>query len=601
MPDVFISFKSQDKAIAESIYEGLTARGVSCWISTRDVRPGTNYQEQITQAIRNCNVMILVFSHAAQQSPEIPRELALASQNKKPVIPVRIEAVEPNDVFAYTLATSQFLDVHDNFHRNFEDYVGQISKAVSYHLQAQNQGGLRSEALQPGLSLRPSGLEHGQQSPVESVEQISANSDPEISKTLTSEAGGVGVTPEFLKSVAEQTSALSLRSAYAFGIVKGLQREVAVIRDMVIEWDRSYRSSLRCGYVVELFESHGILEEFKKKHWSSGNTHAFEAQLDRYRRIKQQYIEFKAGRISESVENEDVESRRISTGKADESFSADSSAINPASNPAAAVVQESAKPGEAKKPFLVMLVMAIVVVGAGALYFMKNRNLGDVGSSVASTAIQSPTAAATLGAGDAAAKTDSIVALKGQIGNYPIESAEPIVMVMLRAVRDGHEGVFQQASERITQFPQPVRGDRSAARTANARGLEVFKNKDYATAIVLFLEAVGADNADEEAVNNVSYAFLMSGAHGEARQWAIAALTLNPNRSSAWFNLAMALAEQGAEDDAVGAFLLSHKHSNSSEKFTRFLIDRSDRDDASPKLKVAIQAALGLLVQPANR
>ena len=97
------------------------------------------------------------------------------------------------------------------------------------------------------------------------------------------------------------------------------------------------------------------------------------------------------------------------------------------------------------------------------------------------------------------------------------------------------------------------------------------------------------------------YAFFMSGAHGEARQWAIAALTLNPNRSSAWFNLAMALAEQGAEDDAVGAFLLAHKHSNSSEKLTRLLIDRSDRDDVSPKVKVAIQAALGLLVQPANR
>ena len=63
----------------------------------------------------------------------------------------------------------------------------------------------------------------------------------------------------------------------------------------------------------------------------------------------------------------------------------------------------------------------------------------------------------------------------------------------------------------------------------------------------------------------------------------------------------MALAEQGAEDDAVGAFLLAHKHSNSSEKLTRLLIDRSDRDDVSPKVKVAIQAALGLLIQPANR
>src|SRR5687767_6221771 len=117
----------------------------------------------------------------------------------------------------------------------------------------------------------------------------------------------------------EQTSTLSLRAAYAFGAAKNLEREIAAIRDMVIEWDLSYGSSLRRGYIVELFESHGILEEFKQKHWSVGNTPTGEGKIRRYRRIKQQYIDFLAGRTPELLEKEDTESQEESQACAAES------------------------------------------------------------------------------------------------------------------------------------------------------------------------------------------------------------------------------------------------------------------------------------------
>ena len=70
----------------------------------------------------------------------------------------------------------------------------------------------------------------------------------------------------------EQTRRCSLRAAYVFGAEKGVESEVSAIRDMVIEWDSSYTSSLRRGYIVDLFERHGIFEDFKNKHWPFGNT-----------------------------------------------------------------------------------------------------------------------------------------------------------------------------------------------------------------------------------------------------------------------------------------------------------------------------------------
>ena len=94
----------------------------------------------------------------------------------------------------------------------------------------------------------------------------------------------------------EQTTALSLKAAYAFGAAKGLPGEVNEIRDMVIEWDSSYTSSLRRGYIVELFEKHAIFDDFKAQHWAYGNTPAGKTQRRHYLKIKRQYEDFLEGR-----------------------------------------------------------------------------------------------------------------------------------------------------------------------------------------------------------------------------------------------------------------------------------------------------------------
>lgn len=107
----------------------------------------------------------------------------------------------------------------------------------------------------------------------------------------------------------QQTQTLSLVAAYAFGKERGCGSEVTKIRDMVIEWDSGYTSSLRRGYIVELFERLGIFEEFKRLHWSFGDTPPGETRRRRFLRIKSQYEEYVAGRAPElsDTETEDRE------------------------------------------------------------------------------------------------------------------------------------------------------------------------------------------------------------------------------------------------------------------------------------------------------
>jgi hypothetical protein len=117
-----------------------------------------------------------------------------------------------------------------------------------------------------------------------------------------------------------QTATLSLIAAYAFGTERGLQREVDEIRNMVIEWDRSYTSSLRRGYIVDLFEKRGVYEAFKEGYWAYGNTPAGETKRRRYLRIKQEYEKFLAGSDGPDELGDD----EPEDGKSDQQFAAES-------------------------------------------------------------------------------------------------------------------------------------------------------------------------------------------------------------------------------------------------------------------------------------
>lgn len=125
---VFISYATADRKQALSVCKALEGRGTSCWISSRDVAPGENYQEAIVRSIRNARAIVLVFSEAANNSDEIKKELSLASRFHVPVMALRIEDVEPSDAFAYELSTRQWIDAFDGWDRSIDALVGRIGQ-----------------------------------------------------------------------------------------------------------------------------------------------------------------------------------------------------------------------------------------------------------------------------------------------------------------------------------------------------------------------------------------------------------------------------------------------------------------------------------------
>ena len=89
--DVFVSYSSSDDTVAVDLVSRLEARNVSCWMAPRDVRPGTTYADALYYAIEAAPVFVVLMSTAANSSDHIARELEIANQMEKRIVPVRLE------------------------------------------------------------------------------------------------------------------------------------------------------------------------------------------------------------------------------------------------------------------------------------------------------------------------------------------------------------------------------------------------------------------------------------------------------------------------------------------------------------------------------
>lgn len=107
---VFISYASEDGAVAESVCQAIEGAGVSCWIAPRDVRAGDFYADSIVQAINNCELLVLVLSKHSIDSPHVLREIERASSKKRPIISIHVDSTPLPPGLEYFLSASHWLD-----------------------------------------------------------------------------------------------------------------------------------------------------------------------------------------------------------------------------------------------------------------------------------------------------------------------------------------------------------------------------------------------------------------------------------------------------------------------------------------------------------
>jgi TolB-like protein len=105
--DVFISYAAKDRERVALLVEGLQKAGVSVWIDMDGIEVAAMWSREIVSAIRECKVLLLSISLHSTESENVVKELALASERKKPIIPIYLEPAEIPETMEYQLAGIQ--------------------------------------------------------------------------------------------------------------------------------------------------------------------------------------------------------------------------------------------------------------------------------------------------------------------------------------------------------------------------------------------------------------------------------------------------------------------------------------------------------------
>jgi len=123
--DVFISFAFPDKDAAAKIYACLKSNGINpFWCE--DLTAGQDYPQLLGEAVRNSKSFLLVVSNSSDNSATVRKETTIAHNNKKTIIPVRIEDILPKNL-EYLIANSLFFDA---FPQPLEQHLPRLTSDI---------------------------------------------------------------------------------------------------------------------------------------------------------------------------------------------------------------------------------------------------------------------------------------------------------------------------------------------------------------------------------------------------------------------------------------------------------------------------------------
>src|SRR6266511_186788 len=101
--DVFIAYSRKDSAAAETVELRLLQSGLTCYRDVTNIPGSAEWMAEITKAIEACHTIVVLFSHQSVKSNHVKREVAIAVESGKPLVPLFLShdiELPPNMQFA---------------------------------------------------------------------------------------------------------------------------------------------------------------------------------------------------------------------------------------------------------------------------------------------------------------------------------------------------------------------------------------------------------------------------------------------------------------------------------------------------------------------
>jgi len=113
MADIFISYSHKDSEQAKALADRLRASGADVWMDTAALAGAETWSAEIVSAINSSRVVIVLISATAVASRNVNKEVALASEKHKTIIPIVLERCRLSEAMEYALAGLQHVKIWD--------------------------------------------------------------------------------------------------------------------------------------------------------------------------------------------------------------------------------------------------------------------------------------------------------------------------------------------------------------------------------------------------------------------------------------------------------------------------------------------------------
>ncbi len=124
--DVFISYRRADERWARQLHARLAAQGIHAWYDVR-IGAGQDWRTATASALESAKIFVLLFSTAASESEEVTKELAAATLQKKLIVPVRLEDIQPRGAFLYELAGRNWINAYENTEATLDELARNLA------------------------------------------------------------------------------------------------------------------------------------------------------------------------------------------------------------------------------------------------------------------------------------------------------------------------------------------------------------------------------------------------------------------------------------------------------------------------------------------
>lgn len=131
MGHIFVSYSSDDKDIVNQLLQRLRQSNYEVWIDRESIKGGDLWRRQIVEGVESSEAFIIALSQNSIKSDNVRKELDIAVDAKKQIIPVDIESVNIPPEMRYQLAGLQRINFVTDFNNGFSQLLVALKSILS--------------------------------------------------------------------------------------------------------------------------------------------------------------------------------------------------------------------------------------------------------------------------------------------------------------------------------------------------------------------------------------------------------------------------------------------------------------------------------------